>query len=446
MFDDLELTNASYDQLNALRDQLDEYVQLDMPEDIDDDHILLLFDLCERLLLYSCIQRLHNIIVQRGIELTARLEAAKCFCIDVPINDVLIERFDYICQYIERAINEEEDSNKKAIATFANYYLTVLERHPQWIQMLHKKIRQANYPFLCTPEISTLLSFNVVDPSSCYEQILQWKDALLGRIGCANVLIDNNNANKVQIETGSYANKIRGLSEPSFHAIRSIALIETSFDEYLMSRGVDPITSARDLFLYIKCFGQMHYAKIQSAIPYITPKVFDKEYELIDWGCGQGIGSMTFIEYCKEHHLNLPCRVTLIEPSELALSRAILHISVLTNNVEFRAICYDFDNLHASQIVTDDNRIKVHIFSNVLDIELYNIHKLEHIIQSSQSGINYFLCVSPNINAQKNARIRAFENSFSTLLGYTHIVDIVNCRGEWENNWTRVLRVFKYGK
>ena len=63
MFEDLELSNAPFFQLAQLRDQLEEYVLLDLGDAVDDVHLLHLFDLCERLQLTSCVQQLYYKLV-----------------------------------------------------------------------------------------------------------------------------------------------------------------------------------------------------------------------------------------------------------------------------------------------------------------------------------------------------------------------------------------------
>lgn len=62
--------------------------------------------------------------------------------------------------------------------------------------------------------------------------------------------------------------------------------------------------------------------------------------EIVDWGCGQGIGSATIIDILQQRDLlHWLRKVTLIEPSEKALGRANLNVKQLThNNVEIEII------------------------------------------------------------------------------------------------------------
>jgi hypothetical protein len=96
MFEDLKLSNAPFFQLAQLRDQLEEYVLLDLGDAVDDVHLLHLFDLCERLQLTSCVQQLYYKLLDANVEMTSRLKAAAEFNISIHSNEEYINRFDSI--------------------------------------------------------------------------------------------------------------------------------------------------------------------------------------------------------------------------------------------------------------------------------------------------------------------------------------------------------------
>lgn len=60
-------------------------------------------------------------------------------------------------------------------------------------------------------------------------------------------------------------------------------------------------------------------------------------------------------------------RFTLIEPSELALSRAADHLQLLTD-VPVRRLLLKADGLPGSVLTTDPDKVKIHLFSNLLDM------------------------------------------------------------------------------
>ena len=74
----------------------------------------------------------------------------------------------------------------------------------------------------------------------------------------------------------------------------------------------------------------MHQAKLQQAYHSIFSNnhlpLIGQPIEIIDYGCGQGIGTICLVDYIKEQ-TNRNCNVVkikLIEPSVLALKRAVL--------------------------------------------------------------------------------------------------------------------------
>jgi hypothetical protein len=54
------------------------------------------------------------------------------------------------------------------------------------------------------------------------------------------------------------------------------------------------------------------------------------------------------------------------------------------------------DNVVETDLKTCNKSIKIHLFSNILDMgdTHFNLQKLANTILQSQSGINYFVCVS----------------------------------------------------
>lgn len=466
MFEDLELSNAPFFQLVEMRDQLEEYVLLDLEDAIEDVHLLHLFDLCERLQLTSCVQQLYYKLLNANVEMTSRLKAAAEFNCDVRINDDYIDKFDSVCQYLDQALLCEEDSNKKVIATFANYYLTVMDHHEMWLPKLRNCIieKQYEYNILATEEISQLLAFDISNRSTCRDQIISWKDNLLGRLQEVTLneppLIEDSEDYLV------YKQQLNTLNTPTFHNIRSIAVQNVNPNEHLQTRGVTPLTDVHELMVYMKCYGNMHYAKIQHLLSQLHNNEINDEYELIDWGCGQGIATMAFLEYCTTHNLTKPNRITLIEPSFVALKLAELHIGKTQPDVSFRTICSGFDELRSNWITTNSNILKIHIFSNVLDVDLYNLRNLENIILNTQKGKNLFLCVSPYINLLKTERVNSFVNAFRDKEGFRNLWhnEVSNengcywmCNEQFNNRicdihthdgcnrkWTMVANVFSY--
>jgi hypothetical protein len=69
------------------------------------------------------------------------------------------------------------------------------------------------------------------------------------------------------------------------------------------------------------------------------------------------------------------------------------------------------DNLKSSDLVSEVNNIKIHLFSNIIDVESFSLDNLHNLILSSFQGLNRFICTSPNNN--RKCRLDDFCELFS---------------------------------
>ena len=99
-----------------------------------------------------------------------------------------------------------------------------------------------------------------------------------------------------------------------------------------VNHGIDLLTTEEQLCAYIAAYGEMHHIKCMASYQNFDFNSLGTNIELIDWGCGQAVGSLTFIDMLREREkLNLLRKVTLIEPSIQALKRATINIQKATN-------------------------------------------------------------------------------------------------------------------
>jgi hypothetical protein len=86
----------------------------------------------------------------------------------------------------------------------------------------------------------------------------------------------------------------------------------------------------------------------------------------------QALATIVLLEHLGEKNIDLNIdRVTLIEPSEIALKRASLHVKHFTPEVRMRTVLKDMDSLEATDVNSLDESVKIHLFSNILDVEAY---------------------------------------------------------------------------
>lgn len=249
----------------------------------------------------------------------------------------------------------------------------------------------------------------------------------------------------------SFSGKLHTLGDNiSFTAIRNIAVNEIStlskveqdrlYNE--LARGVNVLDDDAHLNMYLRCFGLMHKAKAEEAFKNL-PKpnaLFSEEIEIYDWGCGQGTATICLLDYLRASNITSRIkRINLIEPSKIAVKRAIDILSCYreTQNVDVRAITKKFDELVLSDIESYNCR-KLHLFSNILDVASFDLAKFTQLFQQTQKGGNYIVCVGPLNVGYK--RIDWFIDAINPKYRY-YSTD--KARGCWVEGreWTISLRI-----
>ena len=442
LFQQFVLLNSRVQIMNAL----------DFTKSTNRAFIAFLFDYAERVNAVAAAVQLYQIIQKHNLGVGSRLEATMLYLYNIPNNQVYVDRFDEICSKLQIAIDEEDDDDNRAIATFLNYYSSVVYNtspHLQFVQELINKVNVSvdTYPFLHKDEITESLSLDINQAEIVYSSIQATIDRLLGRQRRITVI------NDVGFITEANTNYVQLLTNcpKSFNAIREIAISQLqeiqNSDEIFRSlgRGVAILEQEEQLFSYLKSYGLMHKAKLLSAFSnFPFNEIKEKKIEIYDWSCGQGLASIVLLEYLEEKGVVLEIdRVTLIEPSEIALKRASLHVKHFDSEVRIRTILKDVDSLNIADVNGIDKRVKIHLFSNILDVEAYSMRHLIEIVKQGVKGYNYMICVSPYICDIKTARFDSFVSSFSTMPQFDMLFQDVALRGEWANSWTKLIKTFK---
>lgn len=242
----------------------------------------------------------------------------------------------------------------------------------------------------------------------------------------------------------TYAYLIEHMNEPTFQKIWEIAydfvhkLPSELCDELheSLNRGVDVLDSEPLLQMYIYSFGKMHNAKLLYAFNHIQDRVIKKDHiEIVDYGCGQGLASLCYHDFIKEHNLQQKVtRITLIEPSPLALSRAELLCSCFYPEAEVVAVNKLFDDLTSEDIKVSPEVLTLHLFSNILDVETYNLHHLIQTITNLPSEKNEYVIVSPIQNTHRTQRLNTFAKNIGGFIYYEKYMD--KRQLDEEKDWT----------
>lgn len=241
-----------------------------------------------------------------------------------------------------------------------------------------------------------------------------------------------------------YSYLIEHMESPSFKKVRDLAcdfvrkLPQELCDELhnSLNKGVDLLDSEALLQMYFYSFGDMHAAKLNYAFEHLQQYVKEaKKVELIDYGCGQGMASICYHDFIINVNPSQEIsRVTLIEPSQMALSRASLLCSNFYPNAEIVTISKSFDDLKENDIELSSSTPTIHLFSNILDVESYNIEKLAQLLKSKSIGDNEYVIVSPIQNANRMKRLKDFVTTLDNNQYFEQYLDKRELRDD--KDWT----------
>lgn len=411
----------------------------------------LLLDACERLGLRAQFKLLYDFLLNSHFNIGSRLKASALYILNVKeVNDYL-DRYDEVNSLLQSSYETEEDNQDKVLSTAINYYAQVLIDFGQFnlasVDQLKGKFEETistnSFSFLNHGLIESILGIETTEYEIAYDQIHFLLDSFLGR----DIVKRQYNTDFIIETETDYAEAIKNIPL-DFNSIRQISvdrytLIKSDSIFHSLQRGVKILTEESQLFAYMNSYGKMHYQKLTSSFNYLPENTFNVNITIVDWACGQAMAAMTLLDYLNakniKHEIN---QIILVEPSELALKRGSLHIKKYLSNVNVETKNKDLDSLTDDDF-NNNNSTYLHLFSNILDIELFSLANLIQRVENNFKGINYFVCVSPYINDLKVERLDSFVKYFSGKEDFEKFIFLNNKTGDWINSWTRVVRIFK---
>lgn len=194
-----------------------------------------------------------------------------------------------------------------------------------------------------------------------------------------------------------------------------------------MNHGWKILQSQEELEAYMSLYGEMHKFKCKAAIQSFPYENLGYGIQLVDWGCGQGVATLCFLESLEERgYIDRVQKITLIEPSIPAIERAENNIlqAIVGHNIEVEAINSklpsDKNNYVGPDLVSLNKSTTVHFFSNILDITEVSLKKTAQIIENGK-GIHFVMCMGP---LGKNAgRIDEFCDYFTQRIDFSRFED-----------------------
>ena len=177
---------------------------------------------------------------------------------------------------------------------------------------------------------------------------------------------------------------------------------------YLLTKnGVAVYTEEKQLNAYLVSYGEMHQRKLDSIFNQLVPKQFvdfsHGAISIVDWGCGQGLATLAFLDWMKSHvNGKVKLRgVRLLEMSDVARNRAfeiVLHrcggnaAKGVIKAVPWReGVPVDLAALDLPANVP-----VVHLFSNILDVAAVDLGNIAKVVEESKAyGNSLVVAVSP---------------------------------------------------
>lgn len=226
------------------------------------------------------------------------------------------------------------------------------------------------------------------------------------------------------------------LFDPNFNFIEQI--YKRHLDRHLartqrgyldIQHGRKVLASLSEVDLYVGLYAASHEQKLTEAYDALNlSRLQGKIVETISYGCGAATDSNALISYLMSKKIDLCLqRITLIEPSLVALNCGVEHIqrAMLDANQPFTIRAYPkyLEHLTPNDLVAAKPTTKLHVFSNILDVEQVDLEKLASTVATSSNGENFFICVSPNLPGSYNGkeRIDKFYNLLSQQLKLVNI-------------------------
>lgn len=415
--------------------------------------LILLAQQFEKIINIKLMELVVKFLSECGIK--KRIEASLLYLNQENLPKIYFENFDKIISLLSDSVKDDEN-NSKASNIFFQFYSTAYNYFNQKndqdsLSLFNQLFIENESKYSSFIQSKAFLDEILTHANINYEELINTNRFLLEYqpSGDACEIMDEGIVLK---ENGEYAENLYSLDNPTFDDIKKISsnyinLIGNPNELfYQLNRGMKVIDNEKLLYKYLQAFGSKHKIKLYSAYDEIFEKIQNKKFNIIDWGCGQAFATMILLDYAKNKNIELDMSdIILIEPSELALSRGILHIDILKQKeYNIKPINCNIDCIKEGDISFDNDYFTLHLFSNILDIEDFSMSNLLHKISSDIKVENLFICLSPKINDKRNNRLdmfyKFFDENFDTELLSSRDTDI--------GNSTRYEKIFevKYTK
>lgn len=199
-------------------------------------------------------------------------------------------------------------------------------------------------------------------------------------------------------------------SNISFQKIRSLCraslstISETEDDKLWRSlgRGRRILATTSQLDKYSYTYGPMIESQWSHVFGMLNLEPRPQAH-LIDYGCGQGLSTALFLDNYNKKFINSIEKITLIEPSQIAIERAKAILGCYSDKIEITTVNKKFDIFNSAKVEGHTGGRTYHLFSNVLDITgCDHLEVMKNTVCTS--GENIILAVSHDRNASGGSK------------------------------------------
>lgn len=225
------------------------------------------------------------------------------------------------------------------------------------------------------------------------------------------------------------------------------------------ARAQNPLQSFDDLTSYMAFYGLAHYQRMRHLLNMTQQQSqfsLDNPVKanIVDYGCGQGIATLAFIDHLLEskHHI-AELDITLIEPSPIALRRAIYWIEKKAKaediKINITAHACTFDELAPDFLAKNAQGYPyIHFFSNILD--MYHQGKVSLYALSQQIkqrvGQHFVFATSPDFYSGNIGfdKLHQLLMPRKTYVNHVEDIKIDEFRSYYQNPQTRLVSMRAY--
>ena len=242
-----------------------------------------------------------------------------------------------------------------------------------------------------------------------YEEAVKWyrKAAEQGNDDAKKALDRITNCNNGQNKV-SNIQSLQEIIDNAINRLKSKNLY--SWDDYkdhIPDNGRGQIKTDMQADCYLAAYGNSHKKKLDYLFEtYWNRLNITQDFEVFDYGCGQGLATISLLENLDINVLHYLKRITLIDRSPLILNIAERYTRDIINSIMNRyeiSIDYNIRTISASLPTANEtfnhpsvkSPISIHLFSNVLDMQFIDLNKMAYAVKHCGSNLHYVLATHP---------------------------------------------------